>query len=351
MEIDHVIPESLDNNREERERLFGDLGLPFDWCLTDDKNLVPSCRPCNLRKLASLPPTNQLIILLTKVAEKAAEVARLRVHYEKEERADFARVRLETALASGLLKEVDVDKALAKAAAGNDLVQLAHGADFLVGLTVENLRPSQVNELLDLAVRLGADLPKGLPFTCDGDSVKRFVRTVREYRAAIAYGCYAYTTFDMKMEAFFKNADGMLTALEACRPSAHSFTRSPRCGLCDIDLLPSSLLAYLGEGDQPKSIIAAYPTIGEVVRANKARVVQVSSFALTIEFEGTGTHMREILRADLDGDGYEDLLVTDYISAVGGTLGAGQKPIALARRSLEEPFSQTKIIPSPAFSE
>jgi hypothetical protein len=350
MEIDHVIPERLDANPTDRACVFSDLVLPDDWCLTTDQNLVPACHRCNSKKLASLLPTKQLILLLTKVAEKAPEVALLREQYEQEERVDFTRVKLEIALAMGHLNEADLGKALAKTTTENDRVQVARGRDFLIGLTEDNLRPSKVNELVDLPVRLGADLPDGLPFKSKDEASERLVRTVREYRAAITSGYYAYSTFGMKMEAFFKDANGMLTALEACRPSANSFIRSPRVGLCDIDLLPTSLLLYVGEDAKSIASITTHATIGEAVRARKVSVVQVSSSFLTVEFAGDGTHMREILRADLDGDGYEDLLVSRYQYAVGGSLGLGLEPVALARRSPDEPFTQTKIIPSPALS-
>jgi hypothetical protein len=59
------------------------------------------------------------------------------------------------------------------------------------------------------------------------------------------------------------------------------------------------------------------------------------------------TSLREILRADLDGDGYEDILLGRYLRAVGGTLGVGLEPVALARRRFQEPFVETEMLGSP----
>jgi hypothetical protein len=61
-----------------------------------------------------------------------------------------------------------------------------------------------------------------------------------------------------------------------------------------------------------------------------------------------GFYMCEMLRADLDGNGYEDMLVSFYFHAIGGTLGFGDEPIALARRNLDELFSCAKPVPSSA---
>ncbi len=44
------------------------------------------------------------------------------------------------------------------------------------------------------------------------------------------------------------------------------------------------------------------------------------------------TSIWELLRADLDGDGLEDVLVATYGRAVGGSHGLSSDPVVLSRR-------------------
>jgi len=348
LRIDHVVPEHLSAEPGRLLQLKRQLCLDSGWRLTDDHNLVPSCDPCNHRKLSSLLAPNQLILLLTKVGEKLSEVSRLRGQYERDERADRLSCQLEIALATGLLTETDVGLALAKAAAGDDLIQLTTSLEFVDGAPLSSLRPSAAQELLDRPVCFGADMPEGLELK-EARGGSRSVRTCREYREALQSGFYCDTNFAIKVASSFQVTLGVLEALSACRPSVRSFIRHPRKGLCDADLLPSSLLPLLGPLDeQYERTISQWPTIGAIVAAGKAQIRRVSSSSIAIETDESGVYMREMLRADLDGDGYEDVLVSTYFYAVHGTMGFASSPLVLARRDFSGNFATSYMVASPA---
>lgn len=334
-------------NRGKLSTLLDRLGLAAGWKVTDDCNLVASCHGCNSHKSSTVFPDNQLVMLLSNVAEKAPQVALLRHQFEREDKSDRLCAQLEIALARGLLTERDVSLALAKAAGGDDLVQLTTTLEFLDGAPLSIVQPSAVEELLDRPVRLGADLPEGLELTNAADE-SRNVRTCREYRAALESGFYCATNFAIKVSSAFEVTINLLEALSACRPSAESFIRHPRRGLCDIDLLPSSLLPLLGPStDKYNLIVSSALTIGGLISQGLAQVRRVSSASIGIEADGAGVYLREMLRADLDGDGCEDLLASSYLYAVGGTLGFEASPIVLARRNFNTDFTKTEVSPSP----
>ena len=346
LSVDHIIPEYLAAQPEALAQVLQQVGLRPGWSLTATANLVPACRACNERKRATLPHRNQLILWLQEAAEKAPEVEVLRRRFKEQRRMDRAKAQLEFALATGLLSEADLGRMMAAAAAGEDLVSLTAGIELFDGVSMDQLRPSNVEELLDMPVQLGTDMPEGLRLSHkDGSTLQ--VRTVREYRQAVESDYFAMTGFEIKMDAFFVTTSGVLTALAACRPSSRSYIRAPRVGLCDIDLLPSSLLIRFGEEfEEDTALLEAHPTIGALVDADAARVAWVASSAVSVEFAGMRTSLREILRADLDGDGCEDVLVSRYLSAIGGSLGLGLEPVALARRSFEAPFVETEMLDS-----
>jgi hypothetical protein len=345
--IDHIIPEYLADKPIELAFILKQVGLEPGWSLTDPPNLAPSCHTCNQRKRDKLLPPNQLMLYLHEAEAKAPEVDVLRKRFNEERRIGRAQAQLEFALASGLIAETDIGRMLAAAVAGEDLVALTPGIQLFEGMSIDRLSPSNVDQLLDTPVKLGAYLPNGLMLSHNDGSTAQ-VRTVREYRQASEAGYFGMTTFDMKMEAFFVTTSGVLTALAACRPSSRSFIRMPRVGLCDIELLPSSLLIRFGEElEEETALLEAHPTIGKLIEAEAARVAWVSSSAIGVEFGSMRTSLREILRADLDGDGSEDILVARHLNAISGTLGLGLEPIALARRSLTNVFEVTELLMSP----
>ncbi|MBC7870673.1 MAG: hypothetical protein H7Y09_07520 [Chitinophagaceae bacterium] len=320
------------------------VGRAPGWSLADAHNLVPSCKNANSRKHDFVYEPNELIIYLNQALDKAPEVARFQKEFKQQRRADMLRAQLVVSLGNGLISEADITRALAMAASGENLVKLTSGLEIFEGVSMDQFRPSDIEKLLDTAVRLGADLPEGLTLSHKNGSYVQ-VRTAREYRTACTKGYYGETTFDMKMEAFFITALGLLEALAACRPSSQSFLRTPRVGVCDIDLLPSTIIVCFGDKlKKRKALIAAYPTVGKLVHAGKAQIARVTSLSVSVDFENMRTSLHEILRADLDGDGAEDLLVAVYSSAVGGTLGFGMPPLALARKGYCEPFIVTEAL-------
>ena len=72
-----------------------------------------------------------------------------------------------------------------------------------------------------------------------------------------------------------------------------------------------------------------------------AKIRHVGVGSITIETEDMGTALRELMRADFDDDGIEDLLVYYYGYATHGTLGAGATRM-LSRRAANGQFEFMK---------
>ena len=82
IEVDHIIPESLDGNPGARTKLFASHGIPLDHPIQDYENFAPSCGPCNRDKSDDILPVGQLGIILAKVAKA---LPRLRARLENEQ--------------------------------------------------------------------------------------------------------------------------------------------------------------------------------------------------------------------------------------------------------------------------
>jgi hypothetical protein len=104
--------------------------------------------------------------------------------------------------------------------------------------------------------------------------------------------------------------------------------------VADINLLPIGLLPWIGpEYEEMIAGIKAL-TLKELNLSGEISIIDVSSTHLHFEFRGCGAVIRELLRADLDGDGLEEILIQYYIYAIGGTFGASM--IGTLRRPYQD---------------
>jgi hypothetical protein len=348
MELDHIVPQSLVG--EALYELLETAGLPRDWDLQDYSNIVPACRPCNRSKRALLPRPAQIVLLTTRAAARAPVVRTLEDKYRRDAGADRVRALLEGAIGGGILTREDVDEMLIGVASRAAAVRLSSPVDF-IDVAISELTEQDVDRLRQQPLRAGAismEFPGG---------ERRDVASVAEYEQARREGAYPPTATDMRREGALKRASAIFRAVAMAQPPERSFISRPHVGVCDIDLLPSSLLEYLGTREcwdkEWQPLRERLPTIGAFVGAGYARIVAVDSSYVRVRpteqlhltdgvFLETG--VGELLRADLDSDGVEDILVATYGRAVGGSHGHSSEPVVLSRHEAGGIFVQSAMM-------
>jgi hypothetical protein len=78
-----------------------------------------------------------------------------------------------------------------------------------------------------------------------------------------------------------------------------------------------------------KSRLTGFRTTSDLVQAGTCHIEKQDQWELRFDVEdGFSVLMRELLRADLDGDGKEEILVFHYMSAPKGSFGAGNVTMA-----------------------
>lgn len=205
---------------------------------------------------------------------------------------------------------------------------------------ITSISPDEVEAYLNRPVLMGGNPIFSANFG-DAGGVRMVVRTCREYRAALAAGFYALSTYDIKSEAFLKVANALLAGAAAVRVPLTSYIRTPHLGVIDLHLLPSSVLPCVSLDDRRAVSEMADLSLGDLLGRGEIKILGVSSNELSLEWHW-GLMLREICRADFDGDGIEDILCECYLWAPEGTLGYGWTSI-LSRRSSEEEFSVSNI--------
>jgi hypothetical protein len=117
-------------------------------------------------------------------------------------------------------------------------------------------------------------------------------------------------------------------------------------------LLPVTLLPAISRDDEGEisSLAARGVSLEDLERQGRLTVEAASRNRLTFVRDYMGSAFWAILRADLNDDGIEDLLVSTYHWATEGTLGFGDVVI-LTRSGPSEMFrivEGVSLLPSPA---
>jgi hypothetical protein len=336
--IDHVIPETT---AKDAERLAGlrithALGMDFD--ILGDENLAPACHACNSDKLALLFSPERAALILTQVKDRLPKFRRLKVRYQEQANDDDVMLGVSAALEKGLISPAEVGNILRRYESGDLEVNLYKALQFVGGVSVAALRRSEVDRLFDEPVAMLNSQPARLNLE-HADGRTREIRTTREYRDAIAQGFIPTCNAIQKLATLFDLPLAVFTAMERAQPARVSFIREPRTGIIDLKYMPVSMLpkAHYREDDGCK-------TLEEVQSNGNLKVVSSTSHSLHIEYNHLSRIIVEIMRADLDEDGIEDILVYWYDSSLQGTYGTGGT-FVLTRRTADAPFERLSSWP------
>lgn len=132
--------------------------------------------------------------------------------------------------------------------------------------------------------------------------------TCAQWAAASDAGAYAQTTYDITMQSWFSSAATMLCALPALLPSRHSAFAGRPFAAYALELAEAGMAAasrHLVDPQAPQTL-----------------QVQVKGEEVTLrdEAEGMRSSLNIFARGDLNGDGWEDLVVDTGEHATQGTL-------------------------------
>lgn len=337
MHVDHILPERLEGTPEERARVFEVCRVPADFDLHGPTNLVPVHARANLQKGGRPFDPGRAIFYLELAERRALTVAKHRQSIERRKQADNARIALLRLRDAGQISEEQFARML-------DILQTSDRAPFELleqlrfgeGEPVTRVEPAEIDELRDRVVQLGANTFSGVELTHD-DFGKTTVYTCREYDEARAEGYYPYTTFDIKMATFFVHQCGLLRVLEtATTPTVSYLVGPPRRGITDLDLIPYDLFPHTMEDVSHRH---THPGVSfqDKVNDGTLRIERVQQNLLCVCDGALSLSLVEAARADLTGNGTEDMLVFRYDDYIGGTLGVGST-VLLTRASSDGLF-------------
>lgn len=133
-------------------------------------------------------------------------------------------------------------------------------------------------------------------------------------------------------------------AMRVAKAADATFITDPRKGIDSFNILPVTLLPYISPEteDEILKLDGAGMTIQDLVDDLQVQVDERTPNYVSLRYAGMGGAYWEILRADLNGDGIEDILVSYYTFALEGTFGAGG--VCMLTRS--SPEAKFELLPA-----
>jgi hypothetical protein len=150
------------------------------------------------------------------------------------------------------------------------------------------------------------------------------VSTVNEYLGARKQKYYPFTTFEIKASSMAEETGQLLRAVRDSRYAEQSEIREPILTMNHLDRWGAEWATEAIMEPHDESRLTAHRTIADLAQAGICHIEKQDRWELHFRIdEGFSVVMRELLRADLDGDGWEEILVFHYMYAPLGTFGAG----------------------------
>ena len=316
-EVDHIIPESQEKDIEVIKKR---LGLSGDFHINSVENLVPSRPGINLRKNDQMFSDTTLLLYFEQTRKKKATVMELLAKYEEQSKLGNGYKTIDKLLISRKLSleelNVYIHRKIMKQWKDKK-ISLNYPIRFADGEMREVAVNDSHRELLTKTLELFGD-GQGVELIGDDDD-RVEVHTLSEWKEYTDKGYTPNTNVDIKMSGTFEFLDGLITALDIAQMPKVSFVEGQ--SIKDIvERFSASVLAVV-EQDLPNA------TIGELVKEGKAEITEQEDNAVCVRYDGFLNTFSEQFRADLTGDGIENIFCYVWRNADGGTMGWGETMI------------------------
>jgi hypothetical protein len=343
LHIDHIIPEYLLADKKKLSEAIKNYGLPQTFEINSYENWVPCHGRCNLRKGGELFDKTTVLYYLQLIQRKIPQLIEREINIIKK----LDREKLLIALTISVeTQELSLEELLSYQNAGRlpDSLRfkIQDEIEFIDRVYRHWLSQKDFIECLNLEVKTGDPHNPGLTLTAPEDEGTIIVRTCKEYFEAMSKGYYARTTYDMKMQGFFIKTCGVVNFLKVAQPYLYSHITEASVSIKNTELLKLTLLPSFSPDFRETVSNTKDITIKDWIDKGLIKLFDTPENILSIEYDGMGAYVTELMRADLNNDGTEDLLLFVYNYAVKGTLGYGYLSV-ISRRSDEDLFEEIQV--------
>jgi hypothetical protein len=316
LDVYHIVPSRLKDQPEELAKLLDEYGLSNDFDVDSLLNLVPSHRRCNLQKKGQILPKSRALHFLSIAEDRHNKACKIELELKEQALKDKFTVILQVALDEGRISREELSSLVAGYAESQNIFEVLTSLPFVDSELKGFLSSTDVDSLYDRPIlpRLhGLDKLTMVRATLSNEE-KIEVRTCHEWVEAVRDGYYALSTYDIKEETFFKSVYALVVALARAKVPKDKFISDLKVSIANFDLIPVTLLPALS-GDSVEELRRFKSEgvgISDLIAEGRVKIVSSSPLSLTLHYDYMGLYLNEILRADLNDDGVEDLLVGSY---------------------------------------
>ena len=191
--------------------------------------------------------------------------------------------------------------------------ELVTPIEFADGSEKTSFTKAEIEALRDLPIYMGGNKFNA---TLGNNGDRRVVRTCREYDAAILAGYTPVSNADIGLAAFFKYPCGTLQLLERATRAKRSFLPQE---LFDLKLLPLKLFPIVTDYEQRYGRDIKGETYHDQAQKGELEVIEQAPHRFGCKDDRAKQYLTEVVRADFNGDGIEDILFSEATYSIGGT--------------------------------
>ena len=347
LDVDHIVPSHLKDKPEELAQWLKEYGLSNDFEVDGLLNLVPSHRHCNFQKKGRTLIKSRALHFLTIAEDKYDKAHKIELDLKEQALRDKVTISLEIALDAGRISSDELNLLLSSYATSQSKFEVLTTLPFVNAELNGFLSSADVDSLYDRPILPRHHRLDGLTMVKHSlygeESINVF--TCREWVEAARDSYYARTQYDIKGETCFKRVYALIVALSRAKTAEFKYISDPKASISNFDLLPVTLLPALSRENVEELDHFTSEGVGipYLIAQGRVKIVSSSPLSLTLHYGHMGLFLSEILRADLNDDGVEDILVGIYEWALQGSFGYGTV-IALTRLGIDQPFTLSENI-------
>lgn len=323
LQIDHIIPISSNDDYLTRLRSLGIIDSNFQF--NSFENLLPTGIWRNNQKSSTcLDPSNVAYFL--SIAKTRAPIAqRILDDTKREESTLRSYLALKIAAEN---QSVTLDELIElKAHQAEGLVPIRHFVGIEGAEDILRMNAALADELMARPFALGGGSITSVKLQTDDDKIT-VCRNCQEYLTALRNGLWPLTQFDITCSVMADIACLTLESISIATFAPVSLIRSPRVGLRDLEYWSSDWAIMMGAGEEREfeQLTSRHGTLAAIINHEGYTAEYASDTDVIIlppGGGGIGMRLVELLRADLDADGEEEILVACTGFATGGTLRFG----------------------------
>lgn len=320
LHIDHVIP--LDRP-DLASALVANGLLPTDFDLNGFENLLPVAAHENLAKGADPFDEGVAVYYAQRARDKKPRVQEILERNTRSIRALGAYLTIKSRSERNEISIGDAFAYMAHEFEGKVPLKFSPGVE---GSEIASANSAMAGQLLNKPFALGDGTINEVILTKLDQSGVVKCKTSNEFIKGIESGAFPYTQADITIASMAYETTNLLLAIRDSKYAPDSALREPLINFSHLDRWAAEWIVSSVMEPEERERFGQLGTVSEAIEAGACAVLEQGPWEVFFDIpHGIDLLLRELMRADLDGDGNEEILVFYYNTAarVGGTLRAG----------------------------